>query len=79
MILKKNISKVIFIFFASHLILWTLIPSFTNTNLPLDTIEALAWSSKLEWYLHEFLQLSKGNVQGSPDRPARDSERQKVK
>ena len=44
----------------------------------LDIIDG-EWSSKLEWYLHEFLQLSKGNVQGSPDRPARDSERQKVK
>ena len=33
----------------SHLIVWTLIPALTNTNLPLDTIEALAWSSKLEW------------------------------
>ena len=43
----------------------------------LDIIDE--WSSKLEWYLHEFLQLSKGNVQGSPDRPLRDSERQKVK
>ena len=44
----------------------------------LDIIDA-EWSSKLEWYLHEFLQLSKGNVQGSHDRPDRDSERQKVK
>ena len=44
----------------------------------LDIID-VEWSSKLEWYLHEFLQLSKGNVQGSPDRPDRDSERQKVK
>ena len=44
----------------------------------LDIIDA-EWQSKLEWYLHEFLQLSKGNVQGSPDRPDRDSERQKVK
>ena len=29
--------------------IWTLIPSLINTNLPLDTIEALAWSSKFEW------------------------------
>ena len=27
----------------------TLIPSFSNTNLPLDTIEALAWGSNLNW------------------------------
>ena len=49
MIEKKNIHKTYLIFLASHLILWTLIPSLTNVNLPLDTIEALAWGSNLEW------------------------------
>ena len=49
MISKKNIDKIFLIFLVSHLIVWTLIPALTNTNLPLDTIEALAWSSKLEW------------------------------
>ena len=29
--------------------MWTLIPSFSNINLPLDTIEALAWGSNLDW------------------------------
>ncbi|RPG94588.1 MAG: hypothetical protein CBE46_002185 [Candidatus Pelagibacter sp. TMED286] len=29
--------------------MWTLIPAFSNTNLPLDTIEALAWGSNLDW------------------------------
>jgi 4-amino-4-deoxy-L-arabinose transferase-like glycosyltransferase len=33
----------------SHLIIWTLVPSLTNKNLPLDTIEALAWGSNLDW------------------------------
>ena len=33
----------------SHLFLWTFIPSLTNINLPLDTIEALAWGSNLDW------------------------------
>ena len=28
---------------------WTLIPSLTNHNLPLDTIESLAWGSNLDW------------------------------
>tara|TARA_Y100001970_G_scaffold235723_1_gene294913 strand:- start:144 stop:1409 length:1266 start_codon:yes stop_codon:yes gene_type:complete len=28
---------------------WTAIPSLTNNNLPLDTIEALAWGSNLDW------------------------------
>tara|TARA_A100001015_G_scaffold130361_1_gene144609 strand:+ start:202 stop:1497 length:1296 start_codon:yes stop_codon:yes gene_type:complete len=30
-------------------VIWTLIPSITNHNLPLDTIEALAWGSNLDW------------------------------
>ncbi len=49
MILKKNINKAFYLFLFSHLLLWTLVPSFTNTNLPLDTIEALAWGSNLDW------------------------------
>ena len=32
-----------------HLTLWTLVPTFSNINLPLDTIEALAWGSNLDW------------------------------
>jgi len=46
---KKNLNNLFYIFITSHLILWTLIPSFTNNNLPLDTIEALAWGSNLDW------------------------------
>jgi 4-amino-4-deoxy-L-arabinose transferase-like glycosyltransferase len=46
---KNNIGKLFFIFIISHLILWTLVPSLTNNNLPLDTIEALAWGSNLDW------------------------------
>jgi len=49
MILKKNINKAFYLFLVTHLILWTLIPFFSNTNLPLDTIEALAWGSNLDW------------------------------
>jgi len=49
MILKKNINKTFYLFLFSHLILWTLIPTFSNVNLPLDTIEALAWGSNLDW------------------------------
>ena len=48
-ILKRNISNIFFIFILSHLLIWTLIPSLTNKNLPLDTIEALAWGSNLDW------------------------------
>ncbi len=49
MIDKKNNQKIYYLFLFSHLILWTLIPTFSNINLPLDTIEALAWGSNLEW------------------------------
>ena len=47
--LNRNINNIFFIFALSHLIIWTAIPSITNNNLPLDTIEALAWSSSLDW------------------------------
>tara|TARA_Y100001970_G_scaffold173012_1_gene211421 strand:- start:4748 stop:6109 length:1362 start_codon:yes stop_codon:yes gene_type:complete len=47
--MTKNTSKVLFIFIFFHLLIWTLVPTFTNTNLPLDTIEALAWGSNLDW------------------------------
>ena len=46
---NKNINNVFYIFVIAHLIFWTLIPSLTNKNLPLDTIEALAWGSNLDW------------------------------
>ena len=49
MIAKKNIIKFLSLFLLSHLFLWTLIPSISNVNLPLDTIEALAWGSNLDW------------------------------
>ena len=49
MITKKNINKAFYLFLFSHILLWTLVPSFSNTNLPLDTIEALAWGSNLNW------------------------------
>ena len=46
---SKNINNIFYIFVTAHLIFWTLIPSATNHNLPLDTIEALAWGSNLDW------------------------------
>ena len=46
---KINVNKALTIFLFSHLIIWTLIPSISNHNLPLDTIEALAWGSNLDW------------------------------
>ena len=47
--MTKNINNLFFIFLFIHLLLWVLVPSLTNKNLPLDTIEALAWGSNLDW------------------------------
>ena len=49
MTIKKNLSYTFTIFLFLHLIVWSLVPAFTNNNLPLDTIEALAWGSNLDW------------------------------
>jgi len=46
---NKNINNIFYIFVTAHIIFWTLVPSLTNRNLPLDTIEALAWGSNLDW------------------------------
>ena len=46
---KMSINKLFYIFIIVHLIIWTLVPSLTNNNLPLDTIEHLAWGSNLDW------------------------------
>ena len=46
---KNNINKILTFFLTTHLLVWTLIPAFSNINLPLDTIEALAWGSHLDW------------------------------
>ena len=49
MITKKNINNIFLIFLITHLIIWVLAPTLSNPNLPLDTIEALAWGSDLDW------------------------------
>ena len=46
---KIKINKTLIYFLLVHLTIWTLVPSISNTNLPLDTIEALAWGSNLDW------------------------------
>jgi len=48
-VLNRNINNIFFIFTLSHLIIWTAVPTLTNNNLPLDTIETLAWGSNLDW------------------------------
>ena len=46
---KIKIINLFYFFLLTHLFIWTLVPSITNNNLPLDTIEALAWGSNLDW------------------------------
>ena len=48
-VLNRNIDNLFLIFVLSHIVIWTFIPTLTNNNLPLDTIEALAWGSNLDW------------------------------
>ena len=45
----RNINNILYIFITVHLIFWTLVPTLVNQNLPLDTIEHLAWASNLDW------------------------------
>ena len=40
------------------MLIWTLIPFISNINLPLDTIEALAWGTNLEWGFEKHPPLS---------------------
>jgi len=49
MIKKKNILFIFNLFLLTHLLIWTLVPFFSNKNLPLDVIEALAWGTNLDW------------------------------
>jgi len=60
---KNNINKTLTFFLFAHLIVWTLIPSILNTNLPLDTIEALAWGSNLDWGYNKHPPLSAFGVE----------------
>ena len=46
---KKELLNLFYIFLSVHLFLWTVVPTLVNQNLPLDTIEALAWGSNFDW------------------------------
>ena len=60
---KSDFNKIVAIFLLSHLIIWTLVPSIFNNNLPLDTIEALAWGSNLNWGFNKHPPLSALSVE----------------
>ena len=55
---KKKILNLFYIFITIHLVLWTVVPTIVNQNLPLDTIEALAWGSNLDWGFNKHPPLS---------------------
>ena len=55
---KKNILNLFYIFITIHLLIWTIVPTMVNQNLPLDTIEALAWGSNLDWGFNKHPPLS---------------------
>ena len=55
---KIDINRTLMFFLFTHLIIWTLAPAISNVNLPLDTIEALAWGSNLEWGFNKHPPLS---------------------
>ena len=55
---NKKILNLFYIFITIHLVLWTVVPSLVNPNLPLDTIEALAWGSNLDWGFNKHPPLS---------------------
>ena len=46
---KKQINKILIFYLFAHLVISTLVPSFSNINLPLDCFEALAWGNDLQF------------------------------
>ena len=56
--MKKNITTLFNLFLVSHLVIWTFVPYFSNKNLPLDVIEALAWGSNFDWGFEKHPPLS---------------------
>ena len=46
---KRDALPIFAIFLSIHALVWTLVPTAVNTNLPLDVIEALAWGNNLDW------------------------------
>jgi len=55
---EKNVNNILILFLFIHLLIWTVLPSLVNNNLPLDTIEALAWGGNLEWGYYKHPPLS---------------------
>ncbi len=60
---KNNVINNLTIFLFAHLVIWTLIPAISNNNLPLDTIEALAWGNNLDWGYNKHPPISAWSVE----------------
>ncbi len=61
--MTKYNTKIFFLFLFTHLLIWTLVPALSNKNLPLDTIEALAWGSNMDWGFNKHPPLSALSVE----------------
>ena len=51
-------NRIFMLFIAAHLVIWTLVPSLINHNLPIDVIEGLAWGNEGQWGYHKHPALS---------------------
>ena len=55
---KKDINKTLIFILSSHFVIWILIPSLSNNNLPLDVIEAITWGNGFPLGFHKHPPLS---------------------
>jgi len=42
-------NRYVFSFLGAHVLIWTVLPTLTQPNLPLDVIEGLAWGQEWQW------------------------------
>ena len=45
----RHATRLFWAFLGLHVVLWTLLPSLINANLPLDVIEGFAWGRQWDW------------------------------
>jgi len=52
-LLEEKPQTVFWLFIGAHVLLWTLVPTLVNPNLPLDVIEGLTWGHEWQWGYHK--------------------------
>ncbi len=52
-LLKEKPQTAFWLFIGAHALLWTLVPTLVNPNLPLDVIEGLTWGHEWQWGYHK--------------------------